>query len=37
MTVDGAQYAGRVNGDSITGTVTAAGKTTHWTAKRAGA
>jgi precorrin-6B methylase 2 len=34
MTIDGAQYSGRVNGDTITGTVTAGGKTTHWTATR---
>jgi hypothetical protein len=34
MTIDGAQYVGRVNGDTITGTVTAAGKTTKWTATR---
>jgi hypothetical protein len=34
MTIDGAQYQGRVNGDSITGTVTAAGKTVNWTATR---
>jgi precorrin-6B methylase 2 len=34
MTIDGAQYAGRVNGNTITGTVTAGGKTTHWTATR---
>ena len=37
MTIDGAQYAGRVDGDTITGTVTSAGKTVAWTAKRAGA
>jgi precorrin-6B methylase 2 len=34
MTIDGAQYTGRVNGNTITGTVTAAGKTTHWTATK---
>jgi precorrin-6B methylase 2 len=34
MTIDGAQYVGRVNGDTISGTVTAAGKTTKWTATR---
>ena len=34
MTIDGAQYAGRVNGNTITGTVTAGGKTTHWTATK---
>jgi precorrin-6B methylase 2 len=34
MTIDGAQYVGRVNGDTIEGTVTAAGKTVHWAAKR---
>jgi len=37
MTIDGAQYAGRVSGDTITGTVTAAGKTAKWAATRAGA
>jgi precorrin-6B methylase 2 len=37
MTIDGAQYAGRVNGDTIEGTVTAAGKTVPWKATRAGA
>jgi len=37
MTIDGAQYAGRVNGNTIEGTVTTAGKTTRWTATRAGA
>jgi len=36
MTIDGAQYAGRVDGDTITGTVTTSGKTVPWTAKRAG-
>ena len=34
MTIDGAQYAGRVNGNTIEGTVTTAGKTTRWTATR---
>ena len=34
MTIDGAQYTGRVNGNTITGTVTAGGKTTHWTATK---
>jgi hypothetical protein len=37
MTIDGAQYVGRVDGDTITGTVTTSGKAIHWTAKRAGA
>jgi len=37
MTIDGAQYTGRVNGDTIEGTVTTSGKTAAWTAKRAGA
>jgi precorrin-6B methylase 2 len=37
MTIDGAQYAGRVNGNTIEGTVTTGGKTTRWTATRAGA
>jgi len=37
MTIDGAQYVGRVNGDTISGTATTAGKTTKWTATRAGA
>jgi precorrin-6B methylase 2 len=37
MTIDGAQYVGRVNGNSIEGTVTAAGKTVPWKAVRAGA
>ena len=36
MTIDGAQYAGRVNGNTIEGTVTAAGKTVPWKATRAG-
>jgi precorrin-6B methylase 2 len=36
MTVDGAQYVGRVNGNTIVGTVTTAGKTVHWRATRAG-
>jgi precorrin-6B methylase 2 len=36
MTIDGAQYAGRVDGNTITGTVTTSGKTVAWTAKRAG-
>jgi hypothetical protein len=34
MTIDGAQYAGRVNGNTITGSVTTGGKTVHWTATR---
>jgi precorrin-6B methylase 2 len=34
MTIDGAQYQGRVEGNTIKGTVTAAGKTTQWTATR---
>ena len=37
MTIDGAQYVGRVNGNTIEGTVTTSGKTVAWTAKRAGA
>jgi precorrin-6B methylase 2 len=37
MTINGAQYAGRVNGTAIDGTVTAAGKTVPWKATRAGA
>jgi hypothetical protein len=37
MTIDGAQYAGHVNGNTIEGTVTNAGKTVPWTATRAGA
>jgi hypothetical protein len=37
MTIDGAQYTGRVNGNTIEGTVTTGGKTTRWTATRAGA
>ena len=37
MTMDGAQYAGRVNGNTIEGTVTTAGKTVPWKATRAGA
>jgi precorrin-6B methylase 2 len=36
MTIDGAQYAGRVNGNTIEGTVTASGKTLPWKATRAG-
>jgi hypothetical protein len=34
MTIDGAQYAGRVNGDTIEGTVTTSGKTVPWKATR---
>jgi hypothetical protein len=34
MTIDGAQYAGRVNGNTIEGTVTAGGKTATWKATR---
>jgi SAM-dependent methyltransferase len=34
FTAGGSQYSGRVSGDSITGTVTANGKETPWTAKR---
>jgi precorrin-6B methylase 2 len=34
MTIDGAQYQGRVGGNTITGTVTAGGKTAKWTAMR---
>jgi precorrin-6B methylase 2 len=34
MTIDGAQYQGRVEGNTITGTVTAGGKTAAWTATR---
>jgi precorrin-6B methylase 2 len=37
MTIDGAQYMGRVEGNAIVGTVTTAGKTVHWKATRAGA
>jgi precorrin-6B methylase 2 len=37
MTIDRAQYAGRVNGNSIEGTVTKEGKTVPWKATRAGA
>jgi hypothetical protein len=37
MTIDGAQYAGRVTGNTIVGTVTTAGKSVHWRATRAGA
>jgi precorrin-6B methylase 2 len=36
MTIDGTQYAGRVNGNTIEGTVTTAGKTVPWKATRAG-
>ena len=36
MTIDGAQYTGRVNGDTIEGTVTTSGKTVPWKATRAG-
>lgn len=34
MTIDGAQYVGRVNGNTIEGTVTTGGKTAKWTAAR---
>jgi precorrin-6B methylase 2 len=34
MTIDGAQYAGRVNGNTIEGTVTTSGKTLPWKATR---
>jgi hypothetical protein len=34
MTIDGAQYVGRVTGNTIMGTVTTAGKTVHWAATR---
>jgi hypothetical protein len=34
MTVDGAQYTGRVEGNTIEGTVTTSGKTLHWRATR---
>jgi precorrin-6B methylase 2 len=37
MTIDGAQYVGRVNGNTIEGTVTTAGKTVTWKATRLGA
>ena len=37
MTIDGAQYVGRVNGDTIEGTVTTSGKSVPWKATRAGA
>jgi precorrin-6B methylase 2 len=36
FTVNGAQYTGRVNGNTMTGTVTSGGKTTNWSATRAG-
>jgi precorrin-6B methylase 2 len=36
MTIDGAQYTGRVNGNTIEGTVTTGGKTVTWKATRAG-
>ena len=36
MTIDGAQYAGHVNGNTIEGTVTTSGKTVPWRATRAG-
>jgi precorrin-6B methylase 2 len=36
MTIDGAQYAGRVNGNTIEGTITTAGKTVPWKATRTG-
>jgi precorrin-6B methylase 2 len=34
MTIDGAQYVGRVNGNTIEGTVTSDGKTARWKATR---
>jgi len=34
MTIDGAQYVGRVNGNTIEGTVTTSGKTVPWKATR---
>jgi hypothetical protein len=34
MTIDGAQYTGRVNGNTIEGTVTTSGKTVPWKATR---
>jgi precorrin-6B methylase 2 len=37
FTVGGTQYTGRVNGNTMTGTFKAAGKTGEWTATRAGA
>jgi precorrin-6B methylase 2 len=37
MTIDGTQYAGHVNGNTIEGTVTTAGKTVPWKATRTGA
>jgi precorrin-6B methylase 2 len=37
MTMDGAQYAGHVNGNTIEGMVTTAGKAAPWKATRAGA
>jgi len=37
MTIDGAQYVGRVEGNTIVGTVTTSSKTIHWRATRAGA
>jgi precorrin-6B methylase 2 len=36
MTIDGSQYSGRVNGDTIEGTVTTGSKTVPWKATRAG-
>jgi len=36
MTIDGAQYTGRVNGNTIEGTVATGGKTVPWKATRAG-
>jgi precorrin-6B methylase 2 len=37
MTIDGAQYVGRVEGNTIVGTVTTSSKPVHWRATRAGA
>jgi precorrin-6B methylase 2 len=36
MTIDGAQYVGRVEGNTIVGTVTTSSKSIHWRATRAG-
>jgi precorrin-6B methylase 2 len=36
LTIDGAQYTGRVNGNTIEGTVTTSGKTAPWKATRGG-
>jgi precorrin-6B methylase 2 len=36
MTIDGTQYTGRVNGKTVDGTLTSAGRTVPWKATRAG-